>query len=260
MYFLFPLISELAHVRRPIIMISATFVIACSLGLLVHSTGKNDHPLDYHDYFEPQAIARGAIGFMLGALIRGAEVHSRFKWFVSRIWTLPASTAVVAVLLSTPGTDYISVLSFPLLVSAIANVNLEYCGNVPSRMLAAAGGLSYSVYLIHDQLHTTRTFINEVLTSTPTTSSYMMYLLFSFVVLYAIAGIIYVLVEQPARTLIVRLASSHKTSHKGSPTAMFPQMSNIVSSYQRIRIGGGATRRLHLTLWRGAVVWIRSDY
>jgi peptidoglycan/LPS O-acetylase OafA/YrhL len=207
MYLCFPIVVSCIRTEYPKQAFIFIAGVLAALTMLVFSPTQSGLPMDYHDYFEPHTIIRGASGFVLGGLISRAETYRPFALLVSQRWWLPAAVAVVVVLLTMQRTEWIVILLFPVIISALANREMTLVRVFGRNWLIIAGNLSYSVYLLHDQLHEGRIFFQDTLTlgSTP---AHFISLAVSAVILYVMAGLTYCVIERPARRYLVKIGRS----------------------------------------------------
>jgi peptidoglycan/LPS O-acetylase OafA/YrhL len=213
-YLLFPVLASCMYIRSRAQAFSTATVLCGAIIFLVSSPTQSGLPMDYHDFFEPHTVMRGLVGFMLGGLICRAEFYPQFEAFISRPWVPMAVAVAVLTLLMKQRTEWIVILAFPLLISSFAHAKGLPAKALNAKWFAAAGALSYSVYLLHDQLDEARLLIKRVLASANGTYDHLIYLFASFVFVYAISALIYLCIEKPARKCILRLAMGGSSTHR----------------------------------------------
>ena len=205
MYLVFPILAGCMYLRSRLQALLTGVALLAMLSILACTPTQSGLPMDFHDFFEPHTIMRGALGFMFGRVVINAERYPPFAFFISRSWVLLAIAATAIILLMQQGTESMILLIFPLLISALVHTKGIMAKQLNANWITLAGSLSYSVYLLHDQLHDVQLVIKRYFTLGQTSYDHSVYLLASFVFLYSISAFCYFLLETPARNYILKV-------------------------------------------------------
>jgi peptidoglycan/LPS O-acetylase OafA/YrhL len=167
-YLLFPVLLIPTIFRKPAAawisaaLCAATLAVLCVLpSSFAPGQHAADAPLDFHLPWLAFPVVRCIPEFMLGILsFRLASTPWGVKIGSSR-WIAPAAGLGILALLTVPRTDLAVVLLFPLFTTSLATGT-----HLPGRLLASTpahllGRLSYSVYLTHELLAASLSWISR---------------------------------------------------------------------------------------------------
>jgi peptidoglycan/LPS O-acetylase OafA/YrhL len=205
LYLTFPVLSSIIALSSRTAAARSALVLSSMFLILFYTDNSNGLPLDFHDYFEPRTLMRGAASFMLGGLISRAEFNPVHHSIFLRPWTASCVALIAILLMASKGTELLIVSAFATLIYALVMSSYGFVQKVLSgRYCRIAGRLSYSVYLLHDQFFAACSIVRDRFNYELSGPLHAILLIVSMIALYAGAALCYISLEQPARTLILK--------------------------------------------------------
>ncbi len=219
-YLAFPIVTMLLLARGRAAAVAASVSVMAVVGFLWWTTRLQDSPYDVHDFFESRTLLRAFSGFGLGVLAWRVDA-ARVLHALSpgpRSAATAASILLVALTMARDGQELLTLPAFAFLL-----VGLSAGGPLTQRILNAPifftlGYLSYSVYLIHDELHSLHDLLERTggrfLADKP---AHLLALGLTLAAGYTLAALAYRFVEEPARRAVLRRWRGRQAQGKTPP-------------------------------------------
>ncbi len=205
-YLLFPiLLLPTMFCKSVVANISLAVCVACVALLCILPpaiTGNTAPmaPLHLYRYHHGFPVYRCLSEFSIGMLAFRFSSSSIGKNFGKKAWPIFVLCGVCVLLLTIPRSDFVFVLTLPLLLVALSTGE-----HVPQKILSSApfmlaGALSYSIYLIHDLLGGVLRWVNGQVTARGLNHAQTYSASVGIILTFGLAWMAYKLIETPGRT------------------------------------------------------------